>query len=164
MKNRDMSSMDDLASNFPPLGLQGLARLVEGLPADTEVNVLGLLLDGVMTVSSICHDKAQPNLCIVAYPHEPEMPVCRSLATQMRLEFMQTAVECWDSLWHAELGCQVLIRNISLATLIEDVDILDAILDTADMLRHAARSDSTAEDRTASHLNDTQTVRTTIHP
>ncbi|MFZ2999118.1 MAG: hypothetical protein WA071_02125 [Undibacterium umbellatum] len=145
MKNENFNYGDEMSLSEAQLGLHGLARLVDGLSIDTEVNVMSLLLDGVMTSSSICHDGAQPSLCIVAYQHEPEMPSCQSIAAQMKLQFVQTAEECWDCLWHAELGCQVLIRYISLAELAEDVDILDAILDTADRLLLAGQSDTSTD-------------------
>ena len=37
--------------------------------------------------------------------------------------------------WHAELGCEVLLRHLPLAALRSEPDVLDAMLDCADLAR-----------------------------
>ena len=83
--------------------------------------VLTLQLEDIVASAMLA---AEGGLTIAA-----QMP--RSVSPGMR----KMAPAGCELAWHAELGCEVLVRHLPLAALRSEPDVLDAIMDTADLAR-----------------------------
>jgi len=96
-----------------------LADMAQLTGADGEV--LTLIFDDIVATAMPAE---QGGLTITA-----QMP--RSALVRMA----RTAPAGCELAWHADLGCEVLVRHLALAALRSEPDVLDALMDTADLAR-----------------------------